>query len=149
MGPLFGILMVLTAGASGGPVVLAVLGVALVAVAVSLADRRAATVAVLLSIAGLALSDPSPLFAAVSGLSAAVYLVSRHNAALTMPTVAGLMGFTAIGVVATAVALPVSWIPLLAPAVIAGVLIVAALPLLADDRTGDLRAPWSDGQQSG
>lgn len=148
MSPLFGILMVLTAGATGGPLVLGILGLALAAVAVSLADRRAAAVAVLLTITGLALSDPSPSFAAVSGMSAAVYLITRHNAALTMPTVAGLVGFTLAGVAATAVALPVSWIPLLAPAIIAGVLIVAALPLLGDDRTGELRAPWSDGQQS-
>lgn len=149
MSPLFGILMVLTAGTSGGRVVLAILGVALIAIAAGLADRRAATAAVLLSIVALALSDPSPLFAAASGLSAAVYLATRHAAALTVPTVAWLIGFTVAGVAATAVALPVSWIPLLAPAIIAGVLIVAALPLLADDRTGDLRAPWSDRQQSG
>ncbi|MFN8073476.1 MAG: hypothetical protein U0R66_16955 [Mycobacterium sp.] len=148
MSPLFGALMVLTAGATGGPVVLAVLGLALVAVAAGLADRRAATGAVLLTVVALALSDPSPLFAAVSGLSAAAYLVTRHGT-LTIPTVAGLIGFTAAGVVATAVALPVSWIPLLAPAVIAGVLIVAALPLLGDERTGDIRAPWSDRRESG
>lgn len=148
MSPLFGVLMVLTAGATGGPVVLAVLGLALVAIAAGLADRRAATVAVLLSIAALALSDPSPLFAAASGLSAAGYLVTRYGT-LTIPTVAGLIGFTAAGVAATAVALPVSWIPLLAPAMIAAVLIVAALPLLGDERTGDIPAPWSDRPESG
>ena len=148
-GPAFGLLMVVTAGATGGPVVLAVLGLAVIAVGVSLADRRAATVAVLLNIVALALSDPSPLFAAVSGMSAAAYLVVRHSAGggavtMTIPMVAGLLGFTAAGLAATAVAVPVSWIPLLAPAIIAAVLIVVAWPLLGDDRTGDIPGPASD-----
>ena len=106
-GPAFGLLMVVSAGATGGPVVLAVLGLAVIAVGVGLADSRAATAAVLLSITALALSDPSPLFAAVSGMSAAAYLVNRHGAAsgavtMTVPTVAGLIGFTAAGLAATA-----------------------------------------------
>ena len=121
-GPAFGMLMVVTAAATAGPMVLAVLGLALVAVAVGVFDRRAATAAVLLSIAGLALSDPPAVFAAVSGMSAAAYLLTRHavgSAAvtLTVPTVAGLVGFTVAGLAATAVAVPVSWIPLLAPAI--------------------------------
>lgn len=147
MSALFGILMVLSAAVTGSALVLGLLGLALVAVGVALADRRAATVAVLLTVVALALSDPAPMFAAASGLSAAVYLVTRETA-LTVPTVAGLIGFTAAGVAATAMALPVSWIPLLAPAVIAGVLIVAARPLLGDDSTGDLPAPWSEGRPS-
>lgn len=153
-GPAFGMLMVVTAGATGGPVVLGVLGVALVAVAVSMVDTRAATAAVLLSIVGLAVSDPSPVFAAVSGMSAAVYLVITHGhrsgaAGITVPTVAGLIGFTIAGLAAIAIALPLDWIPLLAPAIVAAVLIVAAHPLLADDRTGSLRAPGSDGTTAG
>lgn len=146
-GPAFGLLMVVTAATTGGPFVLGVLGLAVVAVGVSLADRRAATAAVLLSVVALALSDPSPLFAAVSGMSAAAYLVTRHCAGgavtMTVPMVAGLLGFTAAGLGATAVAVPVSWIPLLAPPIITAVLIVVALPLLGDDRTGDLPGPAS------
>ncbi|MEI6252774.1 MAG: hypothetical protein WCP30_08215 [Mycobacteriaceae bacterium] len=153
-GPAFGLLMVVAAGATGGPVVLAVLGLAVIAVAAGLADRRAAAAAVLLSITALALSDPAPLFAAVSGMSAAAYLVISHAAGrnavtMTVPMVAGLLGFTAAGLAATAVALPVSWIPLLAPAIIAAVLIVVAIPLLADDRTGDIAGPASDHQLPG
>lgn len=144
----FGLLMVVTAGGTGGPVVLAALVPALVAVAASLVDRRAAPVAVLLSIIALAISDPAPLFAAVSGLSAATYLVTRHatgsgTATLTLPMVAGMLGFTAVGLAATAIALPVDWIPLLAPALVAAVLIVVAFPLLADEHTGDLPGPAS------
>lgn len=146
VGPVFGLLMVVTAGATGGPVVLAVLGLAVAAVAVGVLDRRAAVAAVLLSVAALALSEPDPLFAAVSGMSAATYLLAGHAVGsdavtLTVPTVAGMVGFTLAGLVATAVALPVSWIPLLAPVVVATVLIVVALPLLADDRTGAIAGP--------
>ena len=150
----FGLLMVVTAGGTGGPVVLAALGLAVVAVAVSLVDPRAATVAVLLSIIALALSDPAPLFAAASGLSAATYLVTRHaigsgTPMLTVPTVAGLLGFTAVGLAATAVALPVNWIPLLAPVLMAAVLIVVAIPLLADERTGTLAGPTVEHEPQG
>lgn len=150
----FGLLMVVTAAGSGGSVVLAALGLAVLAVAVGVVDRRASTAAVLLSITALALSDPSPLFAAVSGMSAAVYLLARHAAAtgaitLTPPTVAGLLGFTAVGLVGTAVALPVNWIPLLTPVIMAAVLIVAALPLLADDRTGAVHNPDAEGEPPG
>jgi hypothetical protein len=150
----FGLLMVVTAGGAGGPVALAALGLAVVAVVASLVDRRAAAVAVVLSITALALSDPAPLFAAVSGLSAATYLVTRHTigtgvATLTIPTVAGLLGFTAAGLVATAVALPVNWIPLLAPAVMAAIVIVVAFPLLADERTGAVAGPTVEPEPPG
>lgn len=153
-GPAFGLLMVVSAGATSGPFALAVLGAALVAVAVSLLDRRAATAAVLLSVAALALSDPAPVFAAVSGMSAAAHLVTTHTwnggaAGITVPTMAGLIGFTIAGLAATAVALPVNWIPLLAPAIVAAVLIVAAWPLLADDRTGTIPAPTADEATAG
>ena len=89
------------------------------------------------------------MFAAVSGMSAAAYLVNRHGAAsgavtMTVPTVAGLIGFTAAGLAATAVALPVDGIPLLAPVLIAAALIVVALPLLGDDQTGEIPDPASD-----
>jgi hypothetical protein len=136
----FGVLMVVTAAGSAGS-----------AVAVGVVDRRAAPAAVLLTITALALSDPGPLFAAVSGMAAAVYLLTRHAAAtgaitLTAPTVAGLLGFTAVGLVGTAVALPVNWTPLLTPVIMAAVLVVAALPLLADDRTGAVLNPGAEGE---
>ena len=153
-GPACGLLMVGTAGATGGPVVLAVLGLAVAAVAVGVLDRRAAMAAVLLSITALALSEPDPVFAAVSGMSAATYLLARHAVGsdavmLTVPTVAGLIGFTLAGLAATAVALPVNWIPLLAPVIVAAVLIVVALPLLADEHTGAIRGPTDDHQPPG
>ena len=135
----FGAVMVLTAGIGGGPVVLATLAAAVVAVAAGLFDRRAALVAVLLTVVALAVGTPTPLFAAVSGLAAATYLLTGYAdrtgaVTLTVPTVAGLVGFTLAGLAATAVTTAVTWMPLLAPAVMTAVLIVVAVPLLAGER---------------
>ncbi len=137
----FGAVMVLTAGIGGGPVVLAILAAAGAAVAAGLFDRRAALVAVLATVVALAVGTPTPLFAAVSGLAAATYLLTGYAdrtgaVTLTVPTVAGLVGFTLAGLAATAVTTAVTWAPLLAPAVMAAVLIVVVIPLLAGDRAG-------------
>lgn len=143
-----GLLMVVTAGATAGPIALGVLGLAAIAVMVGLFDRRAATVAVVASAVALALSQPTPLFAAVSGVSAAAYLVIRHTpgggVAVTIPTAVGVLGFAVIGLAATALELPVNWIPLLAPVIIAAVLVVAALPLLADRSSDAGGQPGAD-----
>lgn len=141
----FGAVMVLTAGVDGGPVALALLALALAGVMAGLADRRVVPVPVILSIAALALGDPSPFFAAVSGLAAATYLLtacSERVSTLTVPAVAGMVGFTLVGLAATAIRTDVAWMPLVAPAVMAGVLTVAAMPLLADDRS--ISAPTDD-----
>ncbi len=124
----FGVLMVLSAAGTGGPTTLAVLGLAAVAVLVGLIERRAAPVAVTLTVVALGMADPTPLFAAVSGLCAAAYLVTRYGAGtgavtLTVPTVAGMLGFAVAGLAATAVTLPVSGIALLAPPLMAALLI--------------------------
>jgi hypothetical protein len=137
----FGIVMVLTAGLEGGPVVLAVLAAALAAVVAGLFDRRAAVLAVLLAIVALAIGGPTPVFAAVSGLSAAAYLLTGFAEdsganTLTVPTVVGLIGFTLAGLAATAITTKVTWVPLLAPVVMTAVLIVVAIPLLRGGRTG-------------
>ena len=113
----FGILMVLTAARPAGLIGIVVLALSAAALLAGLFYRRAATVAVLLSIGAMALADPSPFFAAVSGLSAAAYLVLRYAddsdaVAVTMPTAVGLLGFTAAGLAATAVDIPVKWVPL-------------------------------------
>lgn len=140
----FGVVMVLTAGLDGGPVVLAILAAALAAVAAGLFDRRAGVLAVLLTVAGLALGAPSPLFAAVSGLAATAYLLTgyadRTGAnTLTVPTVVGLLGFTLAGLAATAITAKVTWVPLLAPIVMTAVLILVAIPLVGSARTGPAR----------
>ena len=136
----FGILMVLTAARPAGLIGIVVLALSAVALLAGLFYRRAATVAVLLSIGAMALADPSPFFAAVSGLSAAAYLVLRYAddsdaVAVTMPTAVGLLGFTAAGLAATAVDIQVKWVPLLAPGVVVAILILVAMPMWSDERT--------------
>ena len=87
--------------------------------------RPAATLAVLLALSALVLSDPSPMFAALSGLSAAAYLVLRHAVGApagvvtaTPPTMIAAVGFAFVGVVATSFAPQLPWSPLLAPVVV-------------------------------
>lgn len=129
----FGLLMVVVAGvqAHGAAVVVSVL--ALTAVIAGLVFRAAATGAVLLTVVALAVSDSPPLVAALSGLSAATYLLLRHAAGArvvttTGPTLIAMLGFTLAGVIATAVNLDVPWLPLLAPPAVVAIYVLALLP---------------------
>jgi hypothetical protein len=135
----FGALMVAAAAGPSGRWGLAVLALAAVAVVAGLFVRPVATAAVLLTVAAVGLSDPAPLLVVVSGLSASAYLLSRYaDEALTFtsPTVAGMLGFAAAGAAATAVSVRMSWVPLVAPAIVATILMVVAAPLLADVISG-------------
>lgn len=130
----FGLLMVAAAavGADGAAVV--VIALAVTALLAGLRYRSAATLSVLLVVAVIVLSDPPALYAALSGLSAAAYLVLRHAASLgvvttTRPTVVGMVGFTLVGVVATMLPATLPWVPLLAPVAAVAVFVVATLPL--------------------
>jgi hypothetical protein len=148
----FGAVMVLTAAIGAGPVVLAVLAAAVLAVAAGLFDRRAAVVAVLLTVVALGLGAPTPLFAAVSGMAATTYLLTGYAdgtgaVTLTVPSVAGLIGFALAGLAATAVSSSVTWMPLLAPAVMTAVLIVVTIPLLAGERV--MSGPAGDDDPAG
>lgn len=160
MSSAFGILMVITAARPTGAFGLVALGVSAAALVAGVFFRPAATVAVLASIAAMALSDPAPLFAAVSGIAAAVYLVIRYAVpdggpgrdadttavptvmtvplVMTMPTVIGLVGFTFAGLAASLIGVRLAWVPLVAPMIAVAILVVVALPLWADDRTGAL-----------
>lgn len=141
----FGAVMVLTAALDSPPVTLAILAAAAAAVAAGLFHRRAAVVAVLLTIVALAFGTPTSLYAAVSGLAAATYLLTRYGdgaTTLTGPAVAGLIGFTLAGLVATAITATVTWVPLLAPLVMAVVLVVVAIPLLGSN--GRVPGPAGD-----
>ncbi|OBF65486.1 hypothetical protein A5753_08175 [Mycobacterium sp. 852002-51971_SCH5477799-a] len=118
----FGLLMVGLAadGWRGSPVAAWV--AALIAVAVGIVFRSAATVAVLLATVTAMLSDPSVIFVALSGLCAAAYLVCRHAVGASTPvvlnswpTAAGAVGFTFAGLVATSFPLQLPWLPLVAP----------------------------------
>ena len=131
----FAALMVLSAAWPAGQAGFAAVAPATAAVLVGVFFRPGATVAVLLTVAALALVDVPASFAAGSGLSAAAYLLTRHAAdrggvAITVPAAIGLVGFTAAGLIATAVSLRITWAPLLAPAVVIAILVAAAAPLL-------------------
>lgn len=132
----FGMLMTAAAAVdAAGPALIAV-AIAAVAVVAGLYLRAAATAAVLAAVSAIAMSEPQPLLAALSGLSAAAYLVLRH-ATMTRPTVIGLIGFAAVGIIATTVPASSAWLPLLAP--VAAVVVFAVLigPFFADERTDD------------
>ena len=118
----FGLLMVgLAAGGWQGPAVVA-WAAALITVAVGIAFRRAATVAVLLATVTVMLTDPPLIFVALSGLCAAAYLVCRHAVGAaapveldSLPTAVGAVGFTLAGLVATSFPVQLPWLPLVAP----------------------------------
>lgn len=130
---MFGLLMVAAAavGTHGTAVVAAT--VAVVAVGVGMVFRPAATVAVLLSVAVIVVSDPSHVLAALSGLCAAAYLVCRHAAGVVVgswPTVVAAAGFSFVGLVATSLPLQLPWLPLAAPLAVLAIYVLATRPFL-------------------
>lgn len=134
----FGLLMVgLAAGGWQGPAVVA-WAAALIAVAVGIAFRRAATVAVLLAAVTVMLTDPPLIFVALSGLCAAAYLVCRHAVGPaapvvldSLPTAVGAVGFTLAGLVATSFPVQLPWLPLVAPLGALLIYLLAIRPFLS------------------
>ena len=140
-----GLLMVATAS---GPVpfvghrpALVAAGLAVIAVLAGLQLRAAATLAVLATVAAMALADPPPWSAALSGLCAAAYLVLRHAVGptgrvvtATGATMVGAAGFALAGLVATVFPLKLPWLPLLAPIAVFGIYALAIRPFFADRR---------------
>jgi hypothetical protein len=133
-----GLLMVESAavGSHGLAVVTAVAG--LIAVVFGTAFRPLATLAVLLTVGTVMLSCPAPVFVALSGLSAAAYLVCRHSLPApggamvgSWPTAIGAVGFTFAGLVATSFPLQLPWLPLAAPVGALAIYVVAARPFLS------------------
>ncbi|HVQ50875.1 MAG TPA: hypothetical protein VMS92_12610 [Mycobacterium sp.] len=90
--------------------------------------RPAATVAVLLVVSVIVLADVPPVLAATSGLCAAAYLVLRHTAAVTAPTMVGAVGFTAAGLAAASLPIQLPWVPLLAPLAVLGLYVLVTRP---------------------
>lgn len=118
----FGLLMVGLAAVGSHGFALVACVAALVVVGVGTVWRLAATVAVLLAIATVMLSDPPLGCVALSGLCAAAYLVCRHAVGAAAPVVLGswpsglaAVGFTFAGLVATSFPLQLPWLPLAAP----------------------------------
>lgn len=101
---------------------------AAVTVLIGLRFRTAATVAVLLAAAALALSDAAPVLAATSGLCAAGYLVLRHSVRVAQPTLVAAVGFAFAGLAATAFAPQLPWLPVLAPVAVIGIYMLAVRP---------------------
>ncbi|WP_233165308.1 hypothetical protein [Mycobacterium sp. AT1] len=134
----FGLLMVAAATlASGGPA-LVLAAVAVAALLAGLVIRLAATLAVVAVGGALALSEPSPVVAAIAGLAATAYLVVRHAdgtdaaSALTVPTVLAALGLSAVTVLGATVPLALPWVPLVAP-----LAVVAAYVIVLDRYAGD------------
>jgi hypothetical protein len=136
----FGLVMVgLVAYGSHGPAAAAGV-VTLIAVGVGTVFRPAATVAVLLVVATIVLSDPPHLLTALSGLCAAAYLVCRYAAGASTrvvlgawPTVVAAAGFTFAGIVATSFPLQLPWLPLAAPLGALAIYVLATRPFLGSD----------------
>ncbi|OMC55657.1 hypothetical protein A5747_11830 [Mycobacterium sp. IS-836] len=114
---------------------------ALVAVGVGIVVRPAATVAVLLAVAAIVLSDPPQLLSALSGLCAAAYLVCRYAGGTSTRVVLGswstivaAAGFTLAGIVATSFPLQLPWLPLAAPLGVLAIYVLATRPFLGVTR---------------
>lgn len=121
------------AGSHGPAAVAAALGAA--AVVAGTVFRPAATLAVLFAVAAMVVSNPSPVLAALSGLSAAIYLVVRYavrtpTGAVTAPTIIAAVGFTFVGLVAASFPLQLPWLPLLAPLAVFGIYALATRPFM-------------------
>lgn len=132
-----GVVMVAAVGiGSHGPALIAATA-AVVAVIAGNVFRPIATLAVLLTVGVIALADSPATLAAVSGLSAAVYLVLRHAAGsgagldgVSGATAVGAVGFAFAGLVATAFPLQLPWLPLLAPLAVFAVYLLATRPFM-------------------
>ena len=134
----FGLVMVAAAVVAADGTALVAAGFAAAAVLVGTVFRPASSLAVLITAAVIVIADAPPMFAALSGLSAAGYLVLRHTVAATVPTVVGGVGFTAAGLAAASLPLQVPWLPVLAPlaVVVAYVLVIRPFWGVADTRRG-------------
>ena len=113
-----------------GPSLIAAV-VAAAAVLAGSVFRPAATIAVLLTVAAIVLADAPPVLTATSGLCAAAYLVLRHTAAVTSPTVLGAVGFTAAGLAAASLPFQLPWVPLLAPLAVLVLYVLVTRPFWA------------------
>jgi hypothetical protein len=132
----FGLVMVAAAAVQADDAALVMAGIATVAVLMGNVFRSAATVAVLLTAAALVLNEMPAMLAALSGLCAACYLVLRHTAAITAPTLIGAVGFTAVGLASVSLPLELPWVPLLAPLSVLALVALVTRPFWADRASG-------------
>jgi hypothetical protein len=124
----FGLVMVASAAVQADGRGLAAAAVAAAAVLAGSVFRPAATIAVLLTVSVIVLAEAPLAMTATSGLCAAAYLVLRHTAAVTSPTVLGAVGFTAAGLAAASLPIELPWVPLLAPVAVLVLYVVVTRP---------------------
>jgi hypothetical protein len=124
----FGLVMVASAAVQADGPALIVAVVAAATVLVSSWIRLASGIAVLLTVGVVVLADAPAVLAATAGLCAAAYLVLRHTAAVSAPTVLGVVGFTAAGLAAAWLPLSLPWVPLLAPLAVLGLYVLMTRP---------------------
>jgi hypothetical protein len=124
----FGLVMVASAAVQADRPGLIAAIVAAAVVLVGGVFRPAAAMAVLVTVAVIVLADAPPVLTATSGLCAAAYLVLRHTAAVTSPTVLGAVGFTAAGLVAVSLPFQLPWVPLLAPLAVLALYVLFTCP---------------------
>ncbi|HEX2286577.1 MAG TPA: hypothetical protein VHI10_17435 [Mycobacterium sp.] len=130
----FGLAMVAASAVQAdGPALVAAI-LAAVAVAAGMLFRPVATLAVLITVAAIVLADAPPMLVALSGLCAAAYLVLRHGAAPSTPTVVGALGFTIAGLAAASLPVQLPWLPLVAPLAVLALFILVIRPFW-DERT--------------
>lgn len=134
----FGLVMVAAAVIQADTTALVGAGIAATAVLAGNVFRPAAALAVLITAAVIVVADAPPMLAALSGLSAAGYLVLRHTPSTTVPTVVGAVGFTAAALAAASVPVQLPWLPVLAPpaVVLAYVLVIRPFWGLEGSRRG-------------
>jgi hypothetical protein len=128
----FGLVMVAAAAFQADDAALVAAGLAALAVLAGAAFRPAATLAVLLAATVLVLDEAPAMLAALSGLCAACYLVLRHTAAITSPSVIGAVGFSAVALAAVSVPMELPWVPLVAPLAVLTLVVFATRPFWAD-----------------
>jgi hypothetical protein len=128
----FGLVMIAAAAVAADDAALVAAGLATLAVLVGNIFRPAATLAVLAAGAALVLNEAPAMLAALAGLCAACYLVLRHTASITAPTVIGAVGFTAVGLTGVSLPLELPWVPLLAPLAVLTLVALATRPFWAD-----------------
>jgi hypothetical protein len=134
----FGLLMVAATAIAAEGLSIVAAALAVVALVLGIRFAGAATLAVVISVVVALLADAPPMSTALAGLAAAAYLVLRHSAnvesVITAPTVVGALGFSAIGLGATAIPLSVPWLPLAAPVAALVIYVIVVQPLLAARR---------------
>ena len=133
-----GILMTAATGAAAHGIAFIAATLAVLAVLAGTLFRAAATLAVVLTVIAIVLTDPSPLLAALSGASATAYLVLRHAVdapgvtTVTKPTMIAATSFTLAGLIATAFPMQLPWTPLLAPVTVLALYVLTTRPFMTD-----------------